>query len=85
MKKRIGSLLLILALCFTLLPSAAFVAETMDTWDGTADTSWYDENETEFHLKTAEQLAGIVSASVILPLQLRVTMTASTMQNKKAG
>ena len=59
MKKRIGSLLLILALCFTLLPSAAFAAETMDTWDGTADTSWYDENETEFHLKTAKQLAGM--------------------------
>ena len=59
MKKRIGSLLLILALCFTLLPSAAFAAETMDTWDGTADTSWYDENETEFHLQTAKQLAGM--------------------------
>ena len=59
MKKRIGSLLLILALCFTLLPSAEFAAETMDTWDGTADTSWYDENETEFHLKTAKQLAGM--------------------------
>ena len=59
MKKRIGSLLLILALCFTLLPSAAFAAETMDTWDGTADTSWYDENETKFHLKTAKQLAGM--------------------------
>ena len=59
MKKRIGSLLLILALCFTLLPSAAFAAETMDTWDGTADTSWYDENKTEFHLKTAKQLAGM--------------------------
>ena len=59
MKKRIGSLLLILALCFTLLPTAAFAAETMDTWDGTADTSWYDENKTEFHLQTAEQLAGM--------------------------
>ena len=59
MKKRIGSLLLILALCFTLLPSAAFAAETMDTWDGTADTSWYDENKTEFHLQAAEQLAGM--------------------------
>ena len=59
MKKRIGSLLLILALCFTLLPSAAFAAETMDTWDGIADTSWYDENETGFHLKTAKQLAGM--------------------------
>ena len=27
MKKRIGSLLLILALCFTLLPTAAFAAD----------------------------------------------------------
>ena len=59
MKKRIGSLLLILALCFTLLPSAAFAAETMDTWDGIADTSWYDEEKTEFYLQTAEQLAGM--------------------------
>ena len=61
MKKRIGSLLLILALCFTLLPTAAFAAETMDTWDGTADTSWYDENETEFTLTTAEELAGLAA------------------------
>ena len=37
----------------------AFAADTMDTWDGTADTSWYDENKTEFHLQTAEQLAGM--------------------------
>ena len=42
MKKRIGSLLLILALCFTLLPTAAFAEGTsVDNWDGTADTSWY--------------------------------------------
>ncbi|MFQ9289181.1 MAG: LPXTG cell wall anchor domain-containing protein [Oscillospiraceae bacterium] len=37
----------------------AFAAGTTDSWDGTADTSWYDENETEFHLQTAEQLAGM--------------------------
>ena len=56
MKKRIGSLLLILALCFTLLPTAALAAEntqeptelqepqeTQDakTWGDKADTSWY--------------------------------------------
>ena len=38
MKKRIGSLLLILALCFTLLPTAAFAAEdeesTMPAYSG---------------------------------------------------
>jgi len=30
-----------------------------DTWDGTADTSWYNDNDTEFILTTAEQLAGL--------------------------
>lgn len=61
MKKRIGSLLLILALCFTLLPTAAFAADSTDAWDGTADTSWYTDHETdtEYHFTTAEQLAGL--------------------------
>ena len=47
MKKRIGSLLLILALCFTLLPTAAFAAEdeesTMPAYSGgsgTQDNPW---------------------------------------------
>ena len=61
MKKRIGSLLLILALCFTLLPTAAFAADSTDAWDGTADTNWYTDHETdtEYHFTTAEQLAGL--------------------------
>ena len=61
MKKRIGSLLLILALCFTLLPTAAFAADSTDAWDGTADTSWYTDHEadTEYRITTAEQLAGL--------------------------
>ena len=76
MKKRIGRLLLILALCFTLLPTAAFAAEntqeptepqepqeTQDakTWGDKADTSWYvgHEADTEYHIITAEQLAGL--------------------------
>ncbi|MBO5891544.1 MAG: hypothetical protein J6Q30_02375 [Oscillospiraceae bacterium] len=29
-----------------------------DQWDGTADTSWYNETETTFTLATAEQFAG---------------------------
>jgi len=29
-----------------------------DTWDGTADTSWYNDTDTEFVIMTAEQLAG---------------------------
>lgn len=64
MKKRIGSLLLILALCFTLLPTAAFAEGTsVDNWDGTADTSWYTSapDASEYHISTAEQLTGSVS------------------------
>ena len=34
MKKRIGSLLLILALCFTLLPTAVMAEARVDAWDG---------------------------------------------------
>lgn len=59
MKKKLLSVLLALCLVVVLAPMTAFAAETTDSWDGTADTSWYDENETEFHLQTAEQLAGM--------------------------
>ena len=70
MKKRIGSLLLILTLCFTLLPTAALAAEetqelqepqTTETWGDKADTNWYvgHETDTEYHFTTAEQLAGM--------------------------
>lgn len=30
-----------------------------DKWDGTADTSWYNETDTEFTLNSAEQFAGL--------------------------
>ena len=62
MKKRIGSLLLILALCFTLLPTAAFAEGTsVDNWDGSTDTSWYTSapDASEYRISTAEQLAGL--------------------------
>ena len=61
MKKRILSCLMALALCLTLLPTAAFAADSTDAWDGTADTSWYvgHETDTEYHFTTAEQLAGL--------------------------
>ena len=59
MKKKLLSLLLALCLVMALVPMTAFAAETMDTWDGTADTSWYDEEKTEFYLQTAEQLPGM--------------------------
>ena len=76
MKKRITSLLLVLAMCFAMLPTTAFAAEntqeptepqepqeTQDakTWGVKANTSWYvgHEADTEYHITTAEQLAGL--------------------------
>lgn len=32
---------------------------TYKSWDGTSDVSWYNYTDTEFHLTTAEQLAGL--------------------------
>ena len=34
------------------------IKTTADEWDGTSDTSWYNENDNEFTLTTAEQFAG---------------------------
>ena len=35
----------------------------MTEWDGTSDTSWYDDDETIFHIATAEQLSGLSELS----------------------
>ena len=49
-----------------LIPTVAFAAENeVDVWDGTSDTSWYNETDTEFHIKTAEQLAGLAELTNI--------------------
>ena len=34
-------------------------APTPDEWDGTTDTTWYNDTDTEFVLDTAEELAGL--------------------------
>ena len=62
MKKKIASLALVLALCLSLLPTAAFAEGTsVDNWDGSADTNWYTSapDASEYHISTAEQLAGL--------------------------
>ena len=63
-KWRLTGIILALALCLSLMPIpgwAADVAGSVDTWNGTADTSWYTghESDTEYHITTAEQLAGL--------------------------
>ena len=62
MKKKITSLALVLALCLSLLPTAAFAEGTsVDNWDGSADTSWYTSapDASAYYISTAEQLAGL--------------------------
>ena len=62
MKKKLLSLLLALCLVMALVPMTAFAEGTsVDNWDGSADTSWYvgHETDTEYHITTAEQLAGL--------------------------
>ena len=48
---------LLLSLLFALVALTGLHAQTI--WDGTADTSWYNETSAEFEISTAEQLAGL--------------------------
>ena len=63
MKKKFLSLLLVLCfvMAFGSITALAAEGQTTDIWDGTADTSWYTghETENEYHITTAEQLAGL--------------------------
>lgn len=67
MKKKIVSLALVLALCLSLLPLTAFAegddeaSTEVQTWGDLADISWYTSapNALEYHISTAEQLAGL--------------------------
>lgn len=60
MKKRIGSLLLILALCFMLLPTAVMAEESVDAWDGSVAESFAGGTGTEedpYQIANGAQLA----------------------------
>ena len=48
---------ILLSLIFALVAFTGLQAQTI--WNGTADTSWYNETSTEFEISTAEQLAGL--------------------------
>lgn len=60
-KKIMVAVLLSLSMVVSFVPTNVFAAEAVDTWDGTADTSWYvgHEADSEYHITTAEQLAGL--------------------------
>ena len=62
--KKLFALLLSCIMVIAMMPAAVFADEAgkaVDTWDGTADTSWYTghEADSEYHITTAEQLAGL--------------------------
>ena len=62
MKKKMLGFLLAVCIAMALVPMAAFAeGNAADSWDGSADTSWYvgHETDTEYHITTAEQLAGL--------------------------
>ncbi len=56
MKKRLA-FVFVLVLCASLLCVGALAAG--NSWADVADTTWYNETDTEFHISTAEQLAGL--------------------------
>ena len=41
------------------MTTGIYAEEIVDVWDGTSDTSWYNDTDTEFTITTAEQLAGL--------------------------
>ena len=62
MKRKLLGLLFSFCMAAALLPGTAFAAEeAADTWNGTADTSWYDPNDIKagYEILTAEELAGL--------------------------
>lgn len=57
MKKKVLSMLVTIAMLFSMLPATALAAEE---WNGTnADTSWYNDSDTEFTIDSADKLAGL--------------------------
>lgn len=61
MKKRILGIALAICMMIFCVPMGVFAESAADVWDGSADTSWYTSapDASEYHISTAEQLAGL--------------------------
>ena len=62
MKKKMLGFLLAVCIAMALVPMVAFAeGNAADSWDGSADTSWYTSapDASAYHISTAEQLAGL--------------------------
>ncbi len=55
--------MLMMMISYFPLQATVYAADTNDPliWDGSSDTSWYDDQETELHIRTSSQLAGFAS------------------------
>lgn len=53
------SIVLSLLMVISIMPQTAFASSSPTVWDGTTDTSWYDDTDISFTFTTAEQLAGL--------------------------
>ena len=51
-KKIIVTTLLSLSLAITFIPIDVFAINNVDKWDGTVDTSWYDNHENDSEYQT---------------------------------
>ncbi len=59
--KRIVTLFTVIILVVMMISAPAFAQNMADIWDGSIDTSWYDDNPTatSFEINTAKELAGL--------------------------
>ncbi len=87
--RKLGGIVLAAAVAVGAISIPAFAASsTTDDWDGTADTSWYVSDDTEFELDSAEDLAGLASLvaagtnftgkTVNLTVNVKLNTTAAT-------
>jgi len=51
--------MLLIAMILAMGAAYWYTAARADVWDGTVDTSWYNETSTDFTLTTPQQLAGL--------------------------
>ncbi len=56
------AVILTLVMVIGLMPQFSLSASAIsDSWDGTSDTSWYNDTDTSFTISTAKQLAGLAA------------------------
>lgn len=59
--KKILSIIMVVVLVIAIMPTDVFCGTdtSENVWDGSVDTSWYDDTKTEFDISTPSQLAGL--------------------------